>query len=334
VEDAATIGSGIGGTSMLLHVEDTPVFVKSVPLTDLERRPENVMSTANLFGLPLGCQYGVGSPSFGVWRELAAHAMTTSWVLGGRSACFPLLYHWRVLDGLASTAPLSDELADVEGAVEYWHGSAAVRERIEAIAKSSATVTLFMEYLPSTLPDWLEAQVAAGDHATDAAIAMVEHCLRNDIAFMNGAGLFHFDAHFGNILTDGQRLYFADFGLATSPRFELSPAESSFLAANASHDACHTITRLVDWVVTNLVGVPDWTERDEYIRRCAQGNQPAGLVPSAAAAAVINRYAPIAVVVNEFYRKLHLEDRTTPYPAEEIARACAASGFEVPTPGR
>jgi hypothetical protein len=94
VDEARVIGSGIGGTSLLLRVEDTPVFVKSVPLTDLERRPENVMSTANLFGLPVCCQYGVGGPAFGVWREVAAHAMTTSWVLGARSESFPLLYHW------------------------------------------------------------------------------------------------------------------------------------------------------------------------------------------------------------------------------------------------
>jgi hypothetical protein len=328
VEAAPVIGSGIGGTSMLLQVQDTPVFVKRIPLTDVERRPENVMSTANLFGLPVACQYGVGSPSFGVWRELAAHAMTTSWVLSKHSEHFPLMYHWRVLDGPASALPLSDELADVERAVEYWHGSAAVRRRIEAIGQSSATVTLFLEYLPHALPEWLEGQLAAGDDQADAAIAMVEQSLRSDVVSMNAAGLFHFDAHFGNILTDGQRLYFADFGLATSPRFELSAAESSFLSTNLSHDACHTITRLVDWLVTKLTDVPDWLARDEFVRRCAAGYQPADLLPSATA--VIARYAPIAVVVNEFYRRLHLEDRATPYPVDEIEQACVASSFGSP----
>ena len=33
---------------------------------------------------------------------------------------------------------------------------------------------------------------------------------------MNTHGLVHFDAHFGNVLTDGRRLFVADFGLATS----------------------------------------------------------------------------------------------------------------------
>ncbi|WP_420824675.1 hypothetical protein [Streptomyces spiramenti] len=56
----------LGGTSALLEVEGVPVFVKRVPLTDLERLPEHVRSTANLFGLPGFCQYGVGgSPGSG-----------------------------------------------------------------------------------------------------------------------------------------------------------------------------------------------------------------------------------------------------------------------------
>jgi hypothetical protein len=36
-----------------------------VPLTDLEQLPQHFMSTANIFGLPLSYQYGVGSAGFG-----------------------------------------------------------------------------------------------------------------------------------------------------------------------------------------------------------------------------------------------------------------------------
>src|ERR1051326_1626345 len=52
VDEAPVIGSGIGGTAVLLEIEGTPVFVKRVPLTDLESRSENIMSTANLFQFP------------------------------------------------------------------------------------------------------------------------------------------------------------------------------------------------------------------------------------------------------------------------------------------
>ena len=47
---------------------------------------------------------------------------------------------------------------------------------------------------------------------------------------MRDRGLIHFDAHFDNILTDGHRLYFSDFGLAVSSRFELADDVANFLA--------------------------------------------------------------------------------------------------------
>ncbi|MFB9679378.1 hypothetical protein [Streptosporangium vulgare] len=108
LERARVLGSGIGGTSVLLTVDGVPVFAKRIPLTDLERRADNVMSTANLFGVPPFCQYGlveVAGPGFGAWRELAAGVMTTNWVLAGRSAAFPLLYHWRTSPALRRPWP-------------------------------------------------------------------------------------------------------------------------------------------------------------------------------------------------------------------------------------
>ena len=51
--DAKPMHEGIGGKSALISIDDTPVFVKKVPLTDLEKLPQNFMSTANLFDLHL-----------------------------------------------------------------------------------------------------------------------------------------------------------------------------------------------------------------------------------------------------------------------------------------
>ena len=70
----------------------------------------------------------------------------------------------------------------------------------------------------------MEEHVGGDEPAAEAAITMVHDALRRDVAFMNAAGVFHFDAHLGNILTDGHCLYLADFGLATSPRYELTAA--------------------------------------------------------------------------------------------------------------
>ncbi|WP_446223409.1 hypothetical protein ACTWPB_27660 [Nocardia sp. IBHARD005] len=140
VDAAVPLGSGIGGKSALLEVCGVPVFVKRVPLTDWERRPENIRSTANLFGLPMICHYGIGGPGFGAWRELAVHAMTTGWVLADEFDGFPVMYHWRILP---DSTPLPDELADVERVVAYWGGGSAHQ--------------------------WLGRQVDAGAEATDRA---------------------------------------------------------------------------------------------------------------------------------------------------------------------
>jgi hypothetical protein len=63
-------------------------------------------------------------------------------------------------------------------------------------------------------------------------------------------------------------------------------------------------------------------ERNDYVRRCAAGAEVAGA--PAAAAEVITRYAPAAVVMNDFYWDLFGKSRATPYPAADIKRAMAA----------
>src|ERR1035441_812187 len=89
VAAADPLGFGIGGRSAELDIDGTRVFVKRIPLTDVETRPENARSTANLFGLPMFYQYGVGSAGFGAWRELAVHTKPTSCTLGNEYEGFP-----------------------------------------------------------------------------------------------------------------------------------------------------------------------------------------------------------------------------------------------------
>jgi hypothetical protein len=314
VDAAAPIGSGIGGKSALLEVAGTPVFVKRVPLTDPERQPENVRSTANLFALPVFCHYGIGGPGFGAWRELAVHTMTTNWVLAGEYEGFPLMYHWRVLP---DSAPLPEELADVEQAVAYWGGGSEVRRRVEALQQSSASVALFLEYIPQNLHEWLSVQVGAGDDAAERACDIVERDLEAGTSFMNTRGLLHFDAHFENILTDGRRLFFADYGLAISSRFELSREEIGFFDRHRTYDRCYTVTYLVNWLVTALHGYRR-EDRDALVRAYAKDKRPIG-VPEAAAV-ILARHAPLAAVMSDFNRKLQHESRETPYPLEEIRR--------------
>ncbi|GAA3886274.1 protein kinase family protein [Streptomyces sedi] len=325
--DAATpIGSGIGGRTLLLEVDGTPVFVKQVPLTDLERRPENVHSTANLFGMPSYCRYGVGpvcSPGFGAWRELAVHAMTTNWVIAGDYEGFPLTYHWRVLPG--AEQPLPEELADVEGVVDFWGERSGIRRRVEALRQSTASLVLFLEYIPQTLHDWLGVQFATGDEAAERACAMVDDALEAGTSFMNAHGLSHFDAHFQNILTDGQRLYFADYGLAASSRFALAPDEADFHARHRSYDRCYTASYFVHWLVSALYGYGYGTDdRAALVRGWAEGERPTG-VPETIAA-ILTRYASLSTVMWDFIRTLREENREAPFPLEAIRRMGPVAG--------
>ncbi|WP_155373839.1 serine/threonine protein phosphatase [Catellatospora vulcania] len=321
VAAAEAVGAGIGGVTARLDVGGTPVFLKRIPLTDLERRPEHVRSTANLHGLPPHCQYGIVSPGFGAWRELAANTLATNWVLAGRNQGFALMYHWRVLPGAPVVAA---EHADVEAAVAFLGGDPAVRDRLAALASASASLVLFLEHLPYRLGDWLAGPAAAGGDELVAACRMVEQSLVDGVDFLLARDLHHFDAHLGNLLTDGRRVYFVDFGLAVSPRFALSPQESAFLTRHATHDAGYVRMRLVNWLVQHVVGVsvPDVggpVERNAYIRECAAGRRPDGVRPELAD--MIVRHAPVAALMNDFYWQLFDGAMDTPYPADEVARA-------------
>lgn len=324
LDAAAPLGSGIGGKSAFLKVAGTPVFVKRVPLTDVELEPEHVRSTANLFGLPTFCQYGIGAiggPGFGAWRELAVHTMTTNWVLAGQYQGFPLMYHWRVLPDTAPSLP--EELADVERAVAYWGGGPEVRRRIEALEQSSGSLAVFMEYVPRTLHEWLTEQVQADDEAADRACSLMEKELEAGASFMNARGLLHFDAHFQNILSDGRRLYFADYGLALSSRFDLSPSEVGFFDLHGTYDHCYTVNYLVHWLITALYGY-ERNEREKLIQACAEGEDPPP--GPREARAIIARHAPLAAVLTDFHGKLRDQSREVPYPLDALRRAHRPSG--------
>ncbi|MFJ7071525.1 protein kinase family protein [Streptomyces sp. NPDC098781] len=319
VESGEPLGAGIGGRSTLIEVDGRRVFVKRVRLTDVELRPENVRSTANLLGLPPYFHYGIGSPGVGAWRELAVHTMTTNWVLADRFAGFPLTHHWRVLPD--EPQPLPELLSDVERAVAYWGGGPPVRERVEGLRTASASLALFLEYVPYTLNEWLSARLRTEE--ADAACAFVERELAAATGFLRESGLLHFDAHFLNILTDGHRLYFADYGLALSDRFSLTPQERVFHERHRHYDRDYTAFHFVDWLASALYGYGK-DAREAFVRECADGARPRDI--PRAAAGIIERYAPLAVVMGDFTERLLHESRLTPYPYEELRRAQEGAG--------
>ncbi|AEV82498.1 hypothetical protein ACWT_1480 [Actinoplanes sp. SE50] len=304
------MGVGVGGDASSIHVDGVPVFVKRIPIT--HRELAHPYSTANLFDLPARWQYGMyrlAGPGFGAWRELAANQIVTEGVLAGETPSFALLHHWRVLPGRPPTAA---EHLDVDAVVAQFGGHRAVRARFEALASATASLVLFLEHLPDALPGWLSDPVGRA--------ATVERQLFEMVAFLRSHEVLHLDGHFGNIRADEDRLYLVDFGLATSPRFDLSGTERDFAADNAGHDADYASMRLVNWLITATCSVPAGggpVARNRLVRRCATGDIPPE-VP-APVAEIIARHAPAAARMNEFCRRLFDGDLRAAYPGHADA---------------
>ncbi|MGW5140034.1 serine/threonine protein phosphatase [Nocardia beijingensis] len=218
-----------------------------------------------------------------------------------------MLYHWRVLPG---RSPVAAEHADIDAVVAAQGGYPAVRTRLEALAAAPSSLVLFCEYIPRPIADLLREDPA------DKA-ATVERHFSEIVAFLRDRELLHMDWHFGNLRTDMERIYLSDFGLATSPRFDLSAAERDFVERHATHDASYAAMRLVNWLVTDVCGVPMPSSggpvaRNEYVLRCAAGHIPDDVPP--AVAAILTRHAPTAAKMNAFFWKLFDGDMHAEYP--------------------
>jgi serine/threonine protein kinase len=311
----ASLHQGMGGKSTLIHVNQVPVFVKKIPITEVELTSEHVMSTANLFDLPLFYQYGVGSAGFGIWRELAAHVMTTNWVLTNECTYFPLMYHWRILPHSSCDSNIS-YWDNLDNYTHYWENNSAIRHRMEQIHHTTSALVLFLEYVPQSLFDWLRQQISLGGALATSAVLFVEKNLKMTNQYMNAQGLLHFDAHFHNILTDGEQLYYSDFGLALSSQFELTPPEIEFLNVHHHYDEACMAVNLLHSIVTALYGDDkQWAMQLKKVLTEKRGNKEMTLEIKN----VIQRYGAIAMVMDEFFQKLQNESKETPYPTEKIS---------------
>jgi hypothetical protein len=302
-ETGAWRASVHGSQSGVVDLEGAKVFVKKIALADLERTEGNMGSTANLFDLPDFYQYGVGSAGFGAWRELNAGLRASAWALSGDCPYFPLIYHWRVLPRTAP--PLSaDQQAWLDRAPAYWENSDAVRARLEAIAKASASVVIFLEYVPENLHVWLKNRRSdqAPDADLEAALLRVHDQMQTAAAFMNEGGMLHFDLNASNLLTDGEQIYAADFGLSLCADFDLSGAERAFFETHRLYDRCYATWAFLEWLAPKA--------------------RPPVLTP--ALSALADRCAPVANIFGAFLKTLGGGSKTAPYPAGELEAAFAA----------
>ncbi|TBR57727.1 hypothetical protein B4U84_17280 [Westiellopsis prolifica IICB1] len=225
-DNQSSLGWGLTHTIVL---GQSKVFVKRIPVTNIEY--DNLFSTKNLYDLPTYFNYGLGSAGLGVaglgvFRELVTHIKTTNWVLEGAIATFPLMYHYRII-------PFSGQHVDVDrdrlkGFVEYWGNNANVGNYMLDRANANHELVLFLEYIPHVLEIWLrENPNKLQKHLDD---------LCTTITFLRTKEIIHFDAHFRNVLTDGEQIYLTDFGLALDKSFTLTKDEESFFDENTFYD--------------------------------------------------------------------------------------------------
>ena len=215
------------GSSQVVVLGQSKVFVKRIPVTSLEH--DNLFSTRNFYDLPSYCNYGIGSfasTGFGVFRELMTHLKTTHWVLEGASADFPLMYHHRIMPFFGQRAEV--DRSQYRSYVESWGNSENAGKYVLDRAIAPYELVLLLEYIPYVLEAWLQENPSQLQHLLSD--------LRTTIDFLRAKRVIHFDAHFQNILTDGNQIYLTDFGLVLDKSFALTKDEETFFEQHIFYD--------------------------------------------------------------------------------------------------
>jgi len=315
------------GSNRIIDLDGTRVFAKAVPLTERESlRPG---CTENLFQLPAYYNYGVGSAGFGVFRELATHVKTTGWVVSGSIDTFPVMYHHRILPKIGAE-PLQRP-GELDRYVAYWNDNPQIREFANARLDATLDLVMFIEYVPHVLYDWLPAN--------QDKLPMVMEGMAATLSFLRAHGLIHFDAHLGNILTDGEQVFLTDFGLTQDDEFDLQPAERAFLDSHRHYDSGEFAYALTRPLRKTVVDWPDATKRalcDRFgdielatlLRHGQELTDEGTLDLRPDYLEVLIRYREVIRLVARFFDAMRTGDKTKGgYDDKELAQALTAAGF-------
>lgn len=310
IDAAEPVGVGIGGTTRTARIGETTVFVKQLPLTSSEE--DDPTATASRIQLPFVSHYGIGSPSHGVGRELAAHQATTEWVQAGTADFFPLLLGWRVVD-LKCDADLSEFDGEVPQ-LQWGTHWPQVKSKLTAMKGASKSLVLFLEYVPETLGAWVRRSLTDG--TGEDVFAEVIDQLIDATAWMKNQRFQHFDVHPGNILVAEGRLLLTDFGLALDREFDLTPEEKTAMATHEGYDRDTALMHLFHWVLFEL-GYTTGPQRLALL--CAAAADPAtpALDPVRVAlggsADLIAQHASVAIYITEMFGALMQDASATRY---------------------
>jgi hypothetical protein len=102
------------------------------------------------------------------------------------------------------------------------------------------------------------------DHGDDAA-GMVDQLL-STVAFLRSQGVTHFDAHYGNVVTDGTTAFLTDYGLVNDRAFHLSADARTFLDRHRHYDDGEVLYSIGS-VLLGLLGKVPAEGRGPFLRR-------------------------------------------------------------------
>lgn len=301
-----------GYALLTLPGDGTPVFVKLLSLTDLELKPHHWPSTANCFGLPPSYGYRIGVSGFGVRRELEAHAIANGWILTGKRTQFVLMHSHRLV-------PIARPVFHAPRWPKPWGEDVAVAARHAAIEASSHCVAVFLEPFRYNLLQWLRDRRADTPGSHDD-VRRLEPQLLELAEFINKRGLRHMDAHFENIVSNGEEIYLTDFGLAISDTFELSTSEHAFFERHRNFDGATMLTSLVHAIFTRHAGECGWRENLRSFLDAS--GRKFDEIPDTDRDFLIRR-GPLWLAMASFYASLR-NDINSDFPAEEIERLLEA----------
>lgn len=327
------------GQTHKIVLEKAKVFVKRIPVTILEYN--NLFSTKNLYNLPTYFNYGLGSAGLGVaglgvFRELITHIKTTHWVLTGETAAFPLLYHYRIIPFYGPRTQVDPER--LIGFVSYWGESANVGKYMLDRANARHELFLFLEYIPHVLETWLLDNPNKLQKSLDD--------LRTTITFLRKKAIIHFDAHFRNVLTDGEQIYLTDFELALDKSFALNKDEKAFFEQNTFYDYGEVLRNLGHLI---RFAYDSCSQRDKS-RLMERYDIPVGLQPYDLGTRLLNnieqihmdgiillddfyvasvvRYRSIIMLMRNFYYKLWINNKKdTKLPHKILQQLLRQTGF-------
>lgn len=336
----SSLGYGLNHT---IFLEPFQIFVKRIPVTNTEY--ENLFSTKNLYNLPTYFNYGIGSVGINIFRELITHLKTTHWVLEEDIATFPLLYHYRIMP--YSRPPTDVDREWLTNFVEYWGSSESVKNYMLDKANAKHELILFLEYMPHVLSTWLQTNL-------DNFQKPIDELCRTMASLRNKGGI-HLDAHFQNILTDGEQIYLSDFGLVLDRSFDLSKEEEAFYDQNLDYDYAEILLNLAHMVVLLY---DSCSKNDQRKIKQTYGIQE-GLKPHELRSALLNniehiqadgmmlldrsyvasivKYRDIISLIHTFFADMRMNSRKdTSFPQAKLRSLLEEAGFasryEIPEP--